>query len=76
MDAENIKNKKIDQGCLYIVAVMMISLIIGGILDKVHSIAVNYQKVHKQEQPKDSSTIKQQIEAQRLLWNQKTIRSK
>ncbi len=77
MKYTDIENKKIDPGCLSVLALVAMSFIIGIMLDKRNSYmngccSNNPKKeiVKKNHNPTDS------VKTQQFLWNQRIIRSK
>jgi len=71
---QNKKTKKIDQGILYLCALVVISTFIGLIMDKSNC-GTGCCKGGKPKKEKclDSDTL---TKAQQFFWNQKIIRSK
>lgn len=65
MENKDKKKKKTDPGCLYLVAMVVMATIIGGILDMVQSAAARHKVPQKQEIPKDS--IAQSAQNQSVL---------
>lgn len=77
MEYKDIKNKKIDPGCLLVLAFVAISFIIGVFMDKR-----NYymngccSNNHKKEIVKKNHNPTDSVKTQQFLWNQRIIRSK
>lgn len=77
MEYKDIKNKKIDPGCLSVLAFVAVSFIIGVFMDKrnyhMNGCCSNRPK---KEIVKDSVDAKNATKTQQFLWNQRIIRSK
>ena len=72
MENKDKKKKKTDPGCLYLVAVVVMATIIGGILDMVQSAAARHKVPPKQEIPTDSIAAQSAQNQSVLQLKQKT----
>lgn len=83
MTDKNTNNEKIDIGCLYLIATVVVSAIFGTFVEiRDHKNAQYFKKTEKRN---DTNTEKKDTvnfisfpnnQAQKLFWQQKIIRSK
>ena len=76
MKNKNKTNIKMDPVCLYMLGAIAVIVFMGMLMDRSRDYGGCSSSEHRREQAQKQDSIKRAIQAQKLFWNQKIIRSK